>query len=500
MPVFYILFQAKEVERIHRNMCPKARAENGLLKTQLSCDGVSECRSNLVSMDVYSTRIIGCKQIYPHKIVRPLKKSFQDKQNHLGNVLTDLGRNGFELKHFVGDNPKRADAKCVLNHSSQFPCEYCFCRGTNFTPKSGPNEPKKRSRIVWPASSMNAEPRTDRKVREIVEKIENEPNLSKLEKKGIVGRSPLLDVPNFSYVRDSPTEYMHSVCIGVVKRLLELTFNIGENRARNTNRLRSCTEEFNKCMIETKVTRETSRRARQLDFSVMKAQELRNICLFFFPHVLQCLEPNAKERKLWILLAFMIRSCVLPSSENFDIDAVKDACSQFYCLYENLFGLTNCTYNTHVVCSHLIEMRVHGPLTLTSAFGFEAFYGEMRHSFTPGTQSPLKQIFQKTILKRVISHHCCENTIFYSAKDTPLESNSMIYVYKNHTYHIYKIKKVTKDTLICFPQGKYAHTFRECPNLDFAMIGVFKKGGIMKKKRLSRKKMSVGKYLLWEIS
>lgn len=440
--------------------------------------------------------------MYPHRLVRPLNKMYAEEHNHLNLVVNDLIKNKFAVKHFVGDNPKRARSKMVLNHASLFPCEYCFCVGTRLKINTGKS--KQTTKIVWPASSRHGQPRTSAAVLEIIDELEENPNMDKLDRKGIVGRSCLFNIPNFDYVRDSPAEYMHNVCLGVVKRMLELTFNVGEKRSRVTKRKLSSTAEFNKCMSETKVTRETSRRARKLDFAVMKAQELRNILLFFFPHILQCIESNAKERKLWLLLVFMIRSCILPTAEflQYHLDKLDAICEEFYILYEKLFGQINCTYNTHVVSSHLVEMRAHGPLTLTSAFGFEAFYGEMRHAFVPGTQSTLKQIFQKIMLKRSISHHCCENSLYFSERDTPQECNSLIYTYKHNEHKMYKILAVEQNHLLCYPQGRYECSFREVNDLDWASVGVYKKGGvsetpiIVPKSDVSGKVMLVGDYLI----
>ena len=478
---------------IHTKACPNASTNP--LPTQVSCDGVSECRSNSVSIDVYSTRMIGCKQVYPHLLVRPLSKTYKDETDHLRMLLDDIKENPFNVKHFVADNLKHAVAKNVLNHASLYPCEYCFQKGTRY--KHGSNC---RSKIVWPASSCNGEPRTTAKIKEIIDKIEADPNMPHDEKKGIVGNTPLMELPNFDVVKNSPAEYMHSVCSGVVKRMIELTFSVGANRPRQTKRKLSSTIEFNLCMLATKVPRESSRRSRELDLAVMKAQELRNIVLFYFPHVLQCIEPNAKERKAWILLAYMIKSCVIPSKEfaPIDLSVLEKACEEFYKIYEKLFGVYNCSYNTHVVCSHLIEIRADGPLTLTSAFGFESFYAEMRHAFTPGTQSTLKQIFEKVLLKRVISHHSCQNHIYFSEKDTPLECNSMIYVFKHNDYKMYKILKVEKEQLLCYPQGKFPCSFRETSglNLNWSQIGVFKKGGVSNEPTIINKSDVSGKVIV----
>ena len=562
--------QASYIKQLHCSTCPQQNqgatrdneaggqavvpAGRQVMELQLSCDGVSESRSSSISLDVYSVRIKGCKQVYPLRIFRQLDKSYKDFEDHLEQVVNDLIENLLKIESFIADNLKRANARRCLNHASLFPCEYCFSRGCHHyskpknsaiwqkkldmkrsiiqarlnlllnTPGSSRNEiqtlktlkkelndeenngTRKKTTIVWLASTRGGEPRTDRKMQDIIQQIQENPNLEKNEKKGVVGRSPLWDIPQFNFVRDIVAEYMHAVCIGVVKRLLELTFSIGETRTRVTKRKLSSPSDFDALMADTKVVRECSRRARKLDFAVMKAQELRNIILFFFVHVLQCIEQNAKERRLWLLLAYIIRACVLPSNEfkYVNLNDIEEASKEFYSLYERLFGPSNCTYNTHIVGSHVIEMRAHGPLTLTSAFGFESFYGEMRQAFTPGTQSPLKQIMEKILIKRALSFHCCNNSIYFSDHDSPLECNTIIYCYENDEHQIYQIIKVQDDNLLCYKQGKYNFSFKETSdlNLNWSQVGVYKKGGLMQtinvipKNKVSGKVLHVGEFLI----
>ena len=117
---------------------------------------------------------------------------------------------------------------------------------------------------------------------------------------------------------------------------------------------------------------------------------------------------------MWLYLSYMIKSCVLPSNEYSQIppNVIKYCMESFYSLYQALFGVRNCTYNTHVMSCHLLEMRCNGPLTLTSAFPFESFYGELRQSFVPGTCSTLKQMLSNVMMKRAICPHKCEKTFF----------------------------------------------------------------------------------------
>ena len=312
--------KAEDIMKLHREKC---KNYNGETEIQYSCDAMSECKSSVVSLDVYSFKMLNCRQIYPHKIVRPLKGKVESGPV-LDSVISDLLQTCLRIAQYLADNPKRANAKECLNHGALYPCEYCFAKGCRVTTekmiqavkkieaqllilnekvsemsgsqteefntllnvqkdlqkelKKGQN---KKSHIVWPYSTKNQEPRSAGKMLEIVEKIENNEPLTHDEKKGVIRRSPLYQVPSFDIVKDSPVDYMHAVCIGVGKRLIELTFKIGDARPRKTTRKLSSPADYDKLMLQTKVIGEFPRRARELKFSVMKATEFRNVIIFF---------------------------------------------------------------------------------------------------------------------------------------------------------------------------------------------------------------------------
>ena len=193
----------------------------------------------------------------------------------------------------------------------------------------------------------------------------------------------------------------------------------------------------------------------------------------------------------------MIRSCILPSDEFhcISLEFLSNITEEFYKLYETLYGALNCTYNTHIVGSHLIEMRSHGPLTLTSAFSFESFYGEIRRSFVPGTQSTLKQILQKILVKRAISPHCCENTIHFSDYETELESNNLVYLFKQGTHFIYQIVSINGDEFVCRRVGKYPYKFDQTPSINWSKVGVYERGALSSDTEIINKCDIAGKVL-----
>ena len=246
-------------------------------------------------------------------------------------AISDIYANDCEISHFIGDNPKRATARQCLSHSSWYPCEYCSCKGTKIVTNDVEIETKKRnlqierkivtdkireleaqpeseesieeldalkviekqlitsekkikpkkSNIVWPETSANGTPRTREEYFDIFQHIENNQPLTQDEAKGVVGRSLLFDLPNFDFIRNIPVDYLHCVCLGGIKRCVELTFRVGEVRPRITKRPLSSPLLFNRQIHGVKVPRESNRRIRDLDFAVYKGQEYRNLLLFF---------------------------------------------------------------------------------------------------------------------------------------------------------------------------------------------------------------------------
>ena len=513
---------------------------------------MSESKSTSNSLDVYSIKFNGCRDIFPVKIIRQISKNHVDHRSEFAAVLNDLLQNSLLLQCLIADNPKRAFLRFALQHSAKFGCEYCVESGVPFhlaneesdkpfikkiqEQKTEINEQiefllennetgnieslqsiiknlneaekiaKNNNRlfhIVWPSSTNNGQLRTKEDILEIVQKIEDGDDLSPNEKKGIKGRSELLDIEHFDFVLGLPTEYMHLVPLGVVKRLLELCFSVGENRQRIIKTPLASPDLFHELMKNIKVVHEFSRRVRKLDLAVLKAQELRNILIFFFPIINQCLERKEKEIKLWEMLAFMVRACILPENEynNVNVNLIKFCQTSFYSMYQQIFGNRNCSYSIHTFSSHLMQMRALGPLTETSAFSFEAFYSELRRAFVPGTTSVVKQMMQTVLLKRLLSNHVCKESIFLRAKDTALECNSLIYVYENNTHVIYKIKSIENDSLTCNQLGNHEIEFM-CNNLKWSSVGVYRKGGlspvdvIVNRDQVAGKVIKVDKYLL----
>lgn len=458
----------RDVKRHHQKYCPKYQPI-----LDLSLDGIQECKSSSLSADVYSVSFKHCNTVYPIRIIRPINKFKVDDQLNIKEVIEDIHDANCILENVVGDNPKRSNFRCALCSSAAYACEYCESKAEYVTDNG-----KKKGHLAWPHSSTaNGPPRTIEKFLLITENIKSGNAVTRDECKGFYGTSHLLHIENFHFVDNIPAEYMHSGCLGVVKRITHLTFNTGDNRERTTVRKLSDLSTFNVQIISIQVVREFNRRIRNLDLGVWKAQEYRNLIMFYFPIVINCIQDGfTKEKKVWLYLAYVLRACSITNNEfqQIPVQVIENAILIFYKCYESVYGKKNCTYSIHLM-SHILKIRGDVPLTEKSAFKYENFYAELRQLFQPGTISPSKQILENCYMKRQLQKHSCEKKIFYDTNKNGKENNSFIYYIENNEYKFFNIIKKINDTkFVCNPQGRFPYKCDITKNLNWDKVGVFR--------------------------
>ena len=314
----------------------------------------------------------------------------------------------------------------------------------------------------------------------ILQTVEDIDMLTEEEKEGVMGYSPFMDYPGFDFINGFVVEYLHHICLGVTKRMVELTFSVGETRKRLTKRKLSSPNLFNRKMAIQKVVSEFGRRGRNLDFKIMKGEEFRNLTLFFFPFILESIDSQGgkNERKLWLIYVFQIRAYVLPDDEftNVKNNELQYCSNAFAILFEQLYGTSNSSYNIHMMC-HLEQIRQMGKLTDTSTFKQESYYGEMRRSYVTGTSSTGKQILQNAYIRRTIPHTNCRKPLKFSPKETSRSCDKFIYIYKDNTHTFYVIKSMLQDgRMLCAKHGRRIYKPTEL-SLDWSSVGVYLKSG-----------------------
>lgn len=265
------------------------------------------------------------------------------------------------------------------------------------------------------------------------------------ETNGITLCSPLLKLPCFDMVCGLPTEYMHLVALGVVKKVLSLLLGIRKDGGLPKNKQKALVD-LNKSLRAIRTPSEFSRRTRDLKLAHWKAEEYRNMLLFFFPCLLPHLE-SKDERTLWLLLVFAVRAYVLPREEYKSIQRFIDVptvVNRFYGLFHKLFKSKGCSYNIHVF-SHLPLLHQHGPLTSTSAFRFESFLAVLKDSFRVGTPNVTKQIFENLFLSMAVKKHSCRPSLTFKAQATARSDDTLLRA--NNNWYICVLK--THEGVLC---------------------------------------------------
>ena len=196
----------------------------------------------------------------------------------------------------------------------------------------------------------------------------------------------LCDLENFDLTRQVPAEYLHLVCLGLVRNILKWSLDDRvENGQRRYSNLQ--VKKLEDKIRRIKVPSEFSRRTRnELDIPNMKGTELRNFGAFFFLIIASTFQNNTKLRQIWIVMGYLIRLYIL-SEEDFT-SSVEQMClspqslqKRWYALMQNVFGTEKLFYNYHIFGAHAHLVRRRGPFTKTSTFKQEHLYGRIKKKF-----------------------------------------------------------------------------------------------------------------------
>lgn len=286
------------------------------------------------------------------------------------------------LRAVICDAPARSFVKKIKGHTGYHGCERCCQKGLYV-----------ESRMTFP--ELNAARRTDRCFRDQDDPLHH------------VGDSPFA-VLGVDMISLFPLDYMHLVCLGVMRRQLKTWVQARGSlrtaeREELSKRLRLCAKSFPRSLFQ--------RQPRGVDeIERWKATEFRAFLLYAGPVVLRGLLPD-EQYQHFLILHVAIRILASPSLHIEENAYAGRLLSYFVQEYGTLYGASQLTYNMHSL-SHLAEeCLMHGPLDAFSAFPFENFLGKLKPLLRTKT-NPLAQV------SRRLSEHA-EATCFPVPKRVP---------------------------------------------------------------------------------
>lgn len=302
----------------------------------------------------------------------PISSFLADFIEECNNLIDDgffvNGKKYFlHIHSFIADSPAKAFLKSIKGHNGYSCCDKCHEYGIY-----------KNGRMIL--NQLTALKRTNISFRQ------------QSDEEHHVGISPLVEL-NIHMIKDFPIDYMHNICLGVMKKLLK--YWVGGNL--NVRLPSAATNAIsNKLKIfKNFAPSEINRKPRPLsELSHFKATEFRTFLLYTG---IVALKDNIDLGLYNNFLLFHTAIILLITNDNSsstNSDVAAKLLIKFIKHGEQLYGKHFVIYNVHIL-SHLPKDSLrYGGLDEFSAFPFENYLGQLKTMLKSSTK-PLQQICRR---------------------------------------------------------------------------------------------------------
>lgn len=187
--------------------------------------------------------------------------------------------------------------------------------------------------------------------------------------------SPFL-VFDIDIIGQFPLDYLHTVCLGVVKKLVGMWLG-GDLRAR----LKSTDiQQISDRLIAIALTQpsEFQRKCRSLkEFSNFKGTEFRNLIVYILPVATHGILPNDKYQHMLILHVAML-ILIDPNLAKTHADVAQELLEHFVKSFSAIYGAHHVVYNVHSLLHIVDDVKKFGCLDNYSAFPFESYMSHIK--------------------------------------------------------------------------------------------------------------------------
>ncbi|XP_011684334.1 PREDICTED: uncharacterized protein LOC105447823 [Wasmannia auropunctata] len=353
-------------------------AENKIIQIDLNIDGLPISKSSKSQIWPILGKIYGDKAFTPFIIsayhgyskpsVHNFLQPFCQEYNVLQNIGLVFGENRYtvQIRSVICDSPARAFVTCTKSHNGFFGCGKCTQEGTYCN-----------HHMLFLESTASL--RTDQNFKDRVQEDHH------------TGVSPF-ELIHLPMVSRFPLDYMHLVCLGVMKKLLQLWIS-----GYQTSRLsgRKITELSEKLVAMSKwVPKEFARKLRSVDeLARWKTTELRQFLLYLGPVVLLNILPEDN------LLHFNVINCAIrilchPTDCFRNNKYSKDLLIQSIHIFRQLYGDDTIIYNVHNLAHINEDVLMFGSLDNFSAFPFENYMQSIKKMLRK-SEKPLQKLYKR---------------------------------------------------------------------------------------------------------
>ncbi len=434
------------------------------VKITFTCDGIPHGKSSPDSLHVLALKVNNCKLVHIVHARVARRKESKELDDFLDPIVEECNRLGIQVRFFVADSPMRSFFKRLKGHAGRSSCEMCEATGVCVSRK-----------IVYPACQVQQPRRTHEKWVECLQDL-----LSQREEghqdhvKGIMGRSPLLDLNNFDIVEDSPTDPLHRDWLGIVKATLWRQTTGMSKTGSMTVRGQRIANAISESYSVLRIPSEFSHCARPIDYPNFKSHEWKSLLVTSFPTICDVVNNEIGEKcaHIWLLYSFLILLYYGPDRnyESLPAQDLEDLHQQLYDEFEEEFGQAACTFNWHCFY-HMPRVRSLGLLSDMSTESFESAYGMVQKSYAPGTRNTSLQIVRNMCM-RSLGHTSdfCQHKLTIDVDKGNKNDDSILI---DDHYNYYQVKSIRRNGMIMASPIKTS--LWECPHdptLPFDSVGV----------------------------
>lgn len=276
----------------------------------------------------------------------------------------------FKIKAFIADAPAKSFISYTKGHTGFFSCTKCVQKGEFI-----------RNRTCFP--KINSKKRTDKDFRQ------------KNQIQHHTGTSALENIPDFNMVSDIPLEYMHLICLGVMKKLIVNIWIYGKPSFKLGS---SAVGEISSMLLsfQNHTPIEFARKPRSLDdVKRWKATEFRFFLLYSGPVVLEKFLPQAQYQNficLHIAIRILCNETHIADKEYFEL--AESLLTYFVQDFGNIYGQEFISHNIHGLVHIVDDVKMFGKLDHYSAFPFENFMQVLKNMVRK-PDKPLSQIMKR---------------------------------------------------------------------------------------------------------
>jgi hypothetical protein len=379
--------------------------------------------------------------------------SIEDFTEQFVEELKSLQKEGFSidgktwsvvLHSIICDAPARAMMKNIKAHNSLHGCERCIAKGTFV----------ERRTTYSTNACFIAEKRTDEK-------------FASLQYTGShqIGHSSLARITDECISR-FPLDYMHLVCLGVLRRILQF-FKKGDRVVRlGSRQLVQISEHL--VSLRDFIPSEFARRPRSIvELDRWKATELRQFLLYTGPVVLKdVLTPQLYQHFLALSVSMSIFITQDQKKRNSLLEYGEKLLACFVKNCTRLYGNKFLVYNVHSLLHLADDIRFFNvSLDEISAFPFENYLQTVK-KFIRLPTNPIAQV-----VKRIQEYQMCcsESRSLFKSKhqQIKLAAAGRDSVVQLKSGKFARVVAVTDDIVVCdvFKQSKLQTFFKEpCPS------------------------------------